>query len=42
MGVIVECGVYMGLDGIEATVGGYSGMWAIHGVRRNSGYSWEL
>ena len=41
-GVRVECRVYMGLDGIEGTVGGYSGMWAIHRVRWNRGYSWEL
>ena len=29
----MECGLYMGLDGIEATVGGYSGMWAINGFK---------
>ena len=42
MGVKVECGLYTGLDGIEATVGGYSGVWTIHGVRWNIGYSWGL
>ena len=33
----MECGLYTGLDGIEATVGSYSGVWAIHGVEAING-----